>query len=59
MTFNYNEMGNGFLVELEYKDQKTTQKTTQKTPLKTPLKGVKRTIVEIFSIVIFNVAFVY
>ena len=45
MTFNYNEMGNGFLVELEYKDQKTTQKTTQKAPL----KGVKYQMIEILT----------
>ncbi len=59
MTFNYKEMGNGFLVELEYTEQKinfdlkpplkTTRKPPLKTPLKTPLKGVKRTIVEILT----------
>lgn len=48
MTFNYNEMGNGFLAELAYTEQKinsalktplkTPLKTTQKIPLKTPLK---------------------
>ena len=47
MTFNYKEMGSGFLVELEYSEQKIN--SDLKTPLKTPLKGVKATIVEILT----------
>ena len=47
MTFNYKEMGSGFLVELEYTEQKIN--SDLKTPLKTPLKGVKATIVEILT----------
>ena len=51
MTFNYKEMGNGFLAELEYTDQKinSTQKTTQKTTQKIPLKGVKYQMIEILT----------
>jgi len=43
MKFEYEEMGNGYLVTISYDIQKTSQKTTPpktppKTPLKTPLK---------------------
>ena len=47
MTFNYKEIGNGFLAELEYTEQKVN--SNLKTPLKTPLKGVKVKILEIVS----------
>ena len=47
MTFNYKEMGNGFLAELEYTEQKVN--SNLKTPLKTPLKGVKAEIIKIIS----------
>ena len=47
MTFNYKEIGNGFLAELAYTEQKIN--SNLKTPLKTPLKGVKAKILEIVS----------
>ncbi|MBI9065653.1 MAG: putative DNA binding domain-containing protein [Salinivirgaceae bacterium] len=42
MEFNYKEMGNGFFVELKYKEQKTSNIT----PIKTPIKNVEITELE-------------
>jgi len=43
MKFEYEEMGNGFLVTLSYEEQKTQKKTTPKTTPKTTQKTTPKT----------------
>ena len=47
MKLDFEEMGNGYLVTLSYKEQKTTSKTTSKTTPKTTPKTTKEKLLDL------------